>query len=71
MAGGLLAINYVSGEHMTGFTEGRPLVARGEGASLTLENLMRLLGGELAHDAAEAGLRELADGNPHRGIAEI
>jgi sugar (pentulose or hexulose) kinase len=40
-AGGLLAINYVSGEHMTGFTGGRPLVARGEGASLTLENLMR------------------------------
>ena len=27
-AGGLLAINYVSGEHATGFTEGRPLFAR-------------------------------------------
>ena len=29
--GGLLAINYVSGEHMTGFTEGRPLFARTAG----------------------------------------
>ena len=40
-AGGLLAINYVSGEHMTGFTEGRPLFARNEDAKLTLENFMR------------------------------
>ncbi len=40
-AGGLLAINYVSGEHMTGFTEGRPLFARNEDARLTLENFMR------------------------------
>jgi sugar (pentulose or hexulose) kinase len=40
-AGGLLAINYVSGEHMTGFTEGRPLFARTEDARLTLENFMR------------------------------
>ena len=28
-AGGLLAINYVSGEHMTGFTEGRRRLRRG------------------------------------------
>jgi sugar (pentulose or hexulose) kinase len=40
-AGGLLAINYVSGEHMTGFTEGRPLFARNEDARFTLENFMR------------------------------
>ena len=40
-AGGLLAINYVSGEHMTGFAEGRPLFARTEDARLTLENFMR------------------------------
>ncbi len=40
-AGGLLAINYVSGEHMTGFTEGRPLFARNEDAKLTLANFMR------------------------------
>jgi sugar (pentulose or hexulose) kinase len=40
-AGGLLVVNYVSGEHMTGFTEGRPLVARSQGARLTLPNFMR------------------------------
>lgn len=40
-AGGLLAINYVSGEHMTGFTEGRPLFARNEDAKLNLANFMR------------------------------
>jgi sugar (pentulose or hexulose) kinase len=40
-AGGLLAVNYVSGEHITGFTEGRPLIARAEGARLTLENVVR------------------------------
>jgi sugar (pentulose or hexulose) kinase len=40
-AGGLLSINYVSGEHMTGFTEGRPLFVRKEGAGFTLENFMR------------------------------
>jgi sugar (pentulose or hexulose) kinase len=42
-AGGLLAINYVSGEHATGFTEGRPLIARNQDARLTLENLIRAL----------------------------
>jgi sugar (pentulose or hexulose) kinase len=40
-AGGILAINYVSGEHMTGFEEGRPLVARAADARLTLENFLR------------------------------
>jgi sugar (pentulose or hexulose) kinase len=42
-AGGLLAINYVSGEHMTGFTEGRPLFARSQDSTFTLENFMRAM----------------------------
>lgn len=39
--GGLLAYGYVSGEHLTGFTEGRPLFARSSGSSLTLANFLR------------------------------
>lgn len=42
-AGGLLAINYVSGEHVTGFTEGRPLFVRQQDGKLTLENFMRAM----------------------------
>jgi sugar (pentulose or hexulose) kinase len=42
-AGGLLSINYVSGEHMTGFTEGRPLFARREDSRFTLENFIRAM----------------------------
>jgi sugar (pentulose or hexulose) kinase len=42
-AGGLLSINYVSGEHMTGFTEGRPLFARNEDSKFTLENFVRAM----------------------------
>jgi sugar (pentulose or hexulose) kinase len=42
-AGGLLAINYVSGEHMTGFTEGRPLLVRQQDARLNLENFLRAM----------------------------
>jgi len=42
-AGGLLSINYVSGEHMTGFTEGRPLFARNQDSKFTLENFMRAM----------------------------
>jgi sugar (pentulose or hexulose) kinase len=42
-AGGLLSINYVSGEHMTGFTEGRPLFARNQDSRFTLENFMRAM----------------------------
>jgi sugar (pentulose or hexulose) kinase len=42
-AGGLLSINYVSGEHMTGFTEGRPLFVRNQDNRFTLENLMRAM----------------------------
>ncbi len=40
-AGGLLAVNYVSGEHMTGFTEGRPLFARDQQSRFTLANFVR------------------------------
>lgn len=42
-AGGLLSINYVSGEHMTGFSEGRPLFARNQDGAFTLPNFMRAL----------------------------
>ena len=42
-AGGLLSINYVSGEHMTGFTEGRPLFVRQQDAKFTLENFVRAM----------------------------
>ena len=42
-AGGLLSINYVSGEHMTGFTEGRPLFVRSQDSRFTLENFMRAM----------------------------
>ena len=42
-AGGLLSINYVSGEHVTGFTEGRPLFARNQDSKFSLENFMRAM----------------------------
>lgn len=42
-AGGLLSINYVSGEHLTGFTEGRPLFARNQDSRFTLENFVRAM----------------------------
>jgi len=42
-AGGLLSINYVSGEHITGFTEGRPLFARNQDGTFSLENFVRAL----------------------------
>jgi sugar (pentulose or hexulose) kinase len=41
--GGLLSINYVSGEHVTGFTEGRPLFARRPDSAFTIENFVRSL----------------------------
>jgi len=41
--GGLLACNYLSGEHTTGFHEGRPLVARTPDSRFTLPNFMRTL----------------------------
>ena len=39
--GGLLAYNYLSGEPITGTTEGRPLIVRTPDSRLTLANLMR------------------------------
>ncbi|QPZ38436.1 xylulokinase [Paramicrobacterium chengjingii] len=40
-AGGLLAYNYLSGEHQTGVESGRPLFVRGQNADFTLANLVR------------------------------
>jgi sugar (pentulose or hexulose) kinase len=42
-AGGLLSINYVSGEHLTGFTEGRPLFARNQDSKFSLANFVRAM----------------------------
>ncbi|MBN2341838.1 MAG: ATPase [Deltaproteobacteria bacterium] len=42
-AGGLLSINYVSGEHVTGFNEGRPLFVRNQNSRFTLENFVRAM----------------------------
>lgn len=39
--GGLLTYGYVSGEHITGFSEGRPLFARSSDSKFTLANFMR------------------------------
>jgi sugar (pentulose or hexulose) kinase len=40
-AGGLLSYGYISGEHVTGFDEGRPLFVRYPEASFTLANFLR------------------------------
>lgn len=40
-AGGLLSIGYVSGEHITGFSEGRPLFLRRPDSEFTLPNFVR------------------------------
>ena len=40
--GGLLTYNYFSGEHITGFEEGRPLFARTPDSRFTLANFMRV-----------------------------
>ncbi|HET9591157.1 MAG TPA: FGGY-family carbohydrate kinase [Anaerolineales bacterium] len=41
-AGGLLAYNYLSGEHITRFEEGRPLFVRTPKSRFTLSNFMRM-----------------------------
>jgi sugar (pentulose or hexulose) kinase len=41
-AGGLLAYNYFSGEHLTGLEEGRPMVVRTPDSKFTLANFMRM-----------------------------
>lgn len=40
--GGLLAYNYFSGEHITDFTEGRPLFVRNSNDNFNLANFMRV-----------------------------
>ena len=40
--GGLLAYNYFSGEHITGFNEGRPLFVRSPESKFNLANFMRV-----------------------------
>ena len=40
-AGGLLSYPYISGEHVTGFTEGRPLFVRAADGAFTLRNFVR------------------------------
>jgi sugar (pentulose or hexulose) kinase len=42
-AGGLVSVNYASGEHVTGFSERRPLFVRRPDSLFTLENFMRAL----------------------------
>ncbi len=42
-AGRLLSINYVSGEHVTGFAEGRPLFVRNQDGKFSLENFIRAM----------------------------
>jgi len=39
--GGVTVYNYLSGEHITGFDEGRPLVVRNQESSFTLANFLR------------------------------
>lgn len=41
-AGGLLSYGYYSGEHITGFSEGRPLFVRKPDSRFTLANFMRV-----------------------------
>ena len=41
--GGLVSVNYLSGEHTTGFHEGRPIFARTPDSRFTLDNFMRTL----------------------------
>jgi len=41
--GGLLSYNYHSGEHITGFEQGRPLFVRSQESNFTLANFMRTL----------------------------
>ena len=63
--GGLLSYGYISGEHITGFNEGRPLFVRSSNAKFNLANVMRShLFGALC--ALRTGLNILMD---EEGIA--
>lgn len=76
--GGLLAYNYLSGEPVTGFTEGRPLLTRTPDAKLTLSNLMRAelfsavstlhIGMELLRDAENVALDSMTG---HGGFFKV
>ncbi len=39
--GGIYPVNYIAGESITGFSEGRPMVVRAQDARFTLKNFMR------------------------------
>ncbi|MBE0600692.1 MAG: ATPase, partial [Firmicutes bacterium] len=39
--GGMVVVNYLSGEHITGFEAGKPLVMRGANASFSLPNFLK------------------------------
>ena len=41
--GGLVSVNYLSGEHITGFDEGRPIFLAAPDSSFSIENFMRCL----------------------------
>jgi len=41
--GGLVSVNYLSGEHLTGLSDGRPLFIRTPNSKFTIENFMRSL----------------------------
>ena len=59
--GGLLSFGYIAGEHLTGFSEGRPLFVRSSGAAFSLANVMRShLFGALC--ALRTGLDVLTEG---------
>ena len=59
--GGLVSVNYLSGEHTTGFHEGRPLMMRTQDSSFTLANFIRsLLFSSMA--TLKIGIDILADG---------
>jgi len=59
--GGLLSYGYISGEHLTGFGEGRPVFARSSDSRFTLANFMRThLFASLC--ALRTGLNILTDG---------
>jgi len=41
--GGIVSVNYLSGEHLTGLKEGRPLLIRTPNSNFSIENFMRSL----------------------------
>ncbi|MCL2057603.1 MAG: FGGY-family carbohydrate kinase [Oscillospiraceae bacterium] len=67
--GGVLAYNYVSGEPITGFEHGRPLLARTPDANFTLANFMRsMLFGTMA--ALKIGMDIIVD-KEHIKLAQL